>query len=120
MRTGSDAGVSTIVHVTTGAQWAAAQSAGAYRGDTLASEGFIHCSRPDQVAAVGARFFRGASGLLLLVIDRERVVVPVRDEGADGDLFPHIYGPLNLDAVTRVLPFEPRADGGFDAPAFLA
>lgn len=109
--------MSIILHITSGAQWTAAQSAGVYRGDTLASEGFIHCSRPDQAAAVGERFFRGVSGLVLLVIDRARVAAPVRDEGADGDLFPHIYGPLNLDAVIRVLPFEPRADGGFDAPA---
>ncbi len=105
-----------ILHITTRAQWEAAQSSGAYRGDTLASEGFIHCSRPEQVATVGDRFFRGVHGLVLLVIDRARVAAPVRDEGADDDLFPHIYGPLNLGAVMRVAPFESRADGGFDTP----
>ncbi|MBI5877462.1 MAG: DUF952 domain-containing protein [Chloroflexi bacterium] len=105
-----------ILHITTPAQWAAAQAEGAYRGDTLATEGFIHCSRPEQAAGVGNRLFRGTRGLIVLVIDRAQVTAPVKDEGADGDLFPHIYGPLNLDAVTHVVPFEPRPDGGFDAP----
>ena len=66
----------------------------------------------EQVAAVGERFFHGVRGLLLLVIDRARVAAPVRDEGAGGDLFPHIYGPLNLDAITRVAEvrgFDPLA-----------
>jgi len=109
--------MTTILHITTPAAWDAARGAGAYRGDTLATQGFIHCSRPEQLAGVGNRFFRGTRGLIALVIERERISAPVKDEGADGDLFPHIYGPLNLDAVLRTVPFEPRPDGGFDAPA---
>ena len=107
-----------ILHITSKASWAQARAAGIYRGDTLASEGFIHCSPPEQIVAVANRFYRGQTGLVVLVIDRARVRAPIRDENLKGGetLFPHIYGPLNLDAVIQVIDFPPRADGGFSAP----
>lgn len=105
-----------ILHITGRAQWEAARAAGAYRGDTLDSTGFIHCSLPRQVLHVANRFYRGTAGLVLLVIDRARVASPVRDEDSEGDLFPHIYGALNLDAVVRAVDFRPRADGTFALP----
>ncbi len=110
--------MSIILHITRKESWEQARAAGAYRGDTLASEGFIHCSPPEQIVAVANRFYRGQTGLALLVIDRARVQAPVRDENLEGGetLFPHIYGPLNLDAVVDVVDFPPRADGGFSAP----
>jgi len=110
--------MTTILHISRKEAWEQAVSAGGYQGDTLASEGFIHCSTPDQIVAVANRFYRGQTGLALLVIDRARVQAPVRDENLEGGetLFPHIYGPLNLDAVVDVLDFPPRADGGFVPP----
>ena len=107
--------MSTILHITTRDAWEQALSAGAYTTPTLASEGFIHCSEPRQVARVANERFRGRQGLILLEIDPARVGAVVKHENTEGgaELFPHIYGPLNLDAVTRVVPFEPDADGGF-------
>lgn len=105
----------TIYHITTAAQWAEAQQAGSYAGDTLATEGFIHCSLPAQVQQVANAFFRGRQGLVLLRIDEARVAAEVRHEASPDHAlpFPHIYGPLNADAVVGAEPFEPGADGAF-------
>jgi uncharacterized protein (DUF952 family) len=104
----------TIYHITTPERWQAAQSAGEYHGDTLASQGFIHCSLGEQVAATADRYYPGQSGLILLKIETARLNSELRMEvSTGGQLFPHIYGPLNLDAVSKVIPFEPDADGRF-------
>lgn len=107
-----------LLHITTRAAWEEALAAGAYTTPTLASEGFIHCSEPRQVARVANERFRGREGLVLLLIDPARVGPEVRYENTEGgeELFPHIYGPLNPDAVARVLPFEPGDDGAFTLP----
>ena len=106
---------STLLHITSGEAWRDGVRHGRYEGDTLASEGFIHCSFPDQVLAVANTRFRGARGLVLLVIDSDRVACPIRHENLEGgaDPFPHVYGPLNLDAVVEVRAFDPGPDGTF-------
>ena len=92
-----------------------------YRGDTLESQGFIHSSSPDQIIGVANRLFRGKRGMVLLCIDAEKVREEIRYEGAgEGDRFPHIYGPLNTDAVIQVLEFEPSEDGTFKLPKEIA
>jgi len=110
--------MSAILHITRQADWEQAQTQGSYRADTLASQGFIHCSRPEQVIPVANHLFRGQTDLVLLVIDRDKVRAPIRDENLEGgeSLYPHIYGSLNLDAVVDVLDFPPRADGSFMLP----
>ncbi len=108
--------INPILHITTRAAWNAAQQGGEYRGDTLDTEGFIHCSTPQQVVRTANRFFRGQQGLVLLVIDPAKLHADLRYEAADGDLFPHIYGPLHGDAVIDVLPFPPAEDGMFTLP----
>jgi uncharacterized protein (DUF952 family) len=114
--------MSTILHITKRSAWEAAQAAGQYEADSLHSQGFIHCSRPDQVLAVADFLFRGQTGLVLLCIDADRVVPQIRCESPEGSekIFPHIYGPLNLDAVREVYDFPPRPDGSFELPAPLS
>jgi uncharacterized protein (DUF952 family) len=74
-----------------------------YRPDSLACEGFIHCSFAGQTAWVAKRFYAEAEDLLLLHIDPRRVTSPLREEACEtGEIFPHIYGPLNRDAVVKV------------------
>ena len=108
----------TILHITTLAKWEEALSAGVYRGDTLGSGGFIHCSTPNQVIDVANEWFRGRDGLVLLRIDPRQVKAEIRYEGVlGGELFPHIYGALNLDAVTSVSNLVPGEDGRFQLPA---
>jgi glutathione S-transferase len=90
-------------------EWADAQAAGVYamstRGLTLEQEGFIHCSTREQVEGVANRFYADLEELSLLTVDLDRVGSDVRWEppvpGAD-ELYPHIYGPLPVSAVTAV------------------
>lgn len=117
----------TILHITTRSEWEAAQRGGAYTAPSLAREGFIHCSTPRQAAATANAFFRGVRQLVLLVIDASATAAQVKYEPpADAgqadpsDLFPHLYGPLNLDAVIEVIDFPPDADGSFSLPARVA
>ena len=108
-----------ILHITEREAWEAAQREGVYRSASLATEGFVHCSTPAQVIHTAERFYRGRRGLVLLVIAPERLGHELRYEAADGERFPHLYGPLNLDAVVRALPFEPDAQGRFALPEGL-
>jgi glutathione S-transferase len=79
---------------------------------SLAEVGFIHASRSQQVEPTWRRFYADGPALRLLRIDPERLAaaaIPVRDEPAPGsdELFPHIYGPLPIDAVRLAQPWEP-------------
>jgi len=110
-RTDQPTGERFIYHLTLRETWEAAVEAGTYdsstREATLAEVGFIHASFRSQLAATSARFFADVPprDLVVLEIDPRRVTVPIRLEPASGgELFPHLYGPLNLDAVTALLP----------------
>jgi glutathione S-transferase len=83
-----------------------------YRADSLASEGFIHCSFADQVAHSANRFYADAQNLLVLHIDPARLTRPLREEASgSGEWFPHIYGPINRDAVVTAQALTRGADG---------
>jgi uncharacterized protein (DUF952 family) len=79
----------------------------------LANEGFIHCSRPEQVLDVLNRFYSHLPDLVLLWIDPEVVQAEIRWENVDGEAFPHIYGPLDIDAVIAVGNLDPDEEGIF-------
>jgi uncharacterized protein (DUF952 family) len=89
-----------ILHIATRAQWEAAQQTGLYDGNTLRTEGFIHCCTPDQLMHVLIKHYPSAVGHVIVEIETEDVEPEIRWEG-DPEQFPHIYGPLNLSAVTR-------------------
>ncbi len=111
--------MATIFHIALASDWVAAQESGAYttstRGMTLAEVGFIHASRGDQWPTIRDRFYADVDEpLLLLRIDTRRLDVPVVEEpGEPGSIetFPHVYGPLPLDAVTSAIPLEAREAG---------
>lgn len=106
-----------ILHITTLPAWEAAQGSGKFAGDTLQTEGFIHCSTPAQVSNVAHARYAGRQDLILLVIAPDQVRAEVRFElASDGEHYPHIYGPLNVDAVTAVVPFPAQTDGTFRLP----
>ena len=108
----------TIYHITPIHMYRSAMFSGIYRGDTLDTQGFIHCSMRHQVIPVAEVWFRGQCNLLLLEIDVSGLNSEVRYETApDGGEFPHIYGPLNLNAVKKVWTFEPDVQGHFHFPA---
>ena len=95
-----------IYHVTTASDWEAAQQKGYYEHPSLVGEGFIHCSQDHQVAGVLERYFAGQTGLLKLVIDTDKLTSKfVFDwSPSTADTFPHVYGPINIDAVIDVTP----------------
>lgn len=104
----------TIFHITNQIDWEQAQNDGSYRADSLASEGFIHCSERYQVAETLNRIFHGQTGLIVLEIDPANLRSPLLyEESYQGQRFPHIYGPLNLDAVIQVHPLSPDLQGSF-------
>ncbi len=110
--------MSLLLHITSRTQWDRARFAGMYRTESLDTEGFIHCSTRGQVLEVAAKHFPGRDDLVLLCIDSSRVQAPIQfdADATTGERFPHIYGPLNVDAVTRTVGFPPRPDGSFALP----
>ena len=100
-----------ILHLTERSLWEAARERGAYeistRGRTLQEEGFIHCSTRAQLPKVAAFLYGtydGPDDLVVLVVDPERLDVPLRYEAVEpgGEEFPHVYGPLPAGAVVDV------------------
>jgi uncharacterized protein (DUF952 family) len=118
-----------ILHITSRKAWIDATRTGRYAPPSLEMEGFIHCSTFTQALPVAEKFYKGQRGLVLLVIDPARLTADLKweppsdgkpPEGIpEGDAFPHIYGPLNLDAVIRALDFEADQNGDFSLPLSL-
>jgi uncharacterized protein (DUF952 family) len=118
-----------ILHISSRKQWIAATRTGQYLDPSLDTEGFIHASTLKQVLPVASSFYKGQSGLVLLEIDPKRLTSELRWEPPtgggpppgvpEGDAFPHIYGPINLDAIIQVLDFEPDENGEFLLPSSL-
>ena len=94
-----------IYHVTTAGDWDAAKEKGEYVHPSLDAEGFIHCSLENQVAGVLERYFSGKTDLVKLEIETDKLNSKfVFDwSKSTADTFPHIYGPINLDAVIDVV-----------------
>ncbi len=107
-----------IFHITQRTAWETAVARGRYLSDSFHKEGFIHCSTLEQVLAPANRLYQGEVGLVLLCIDPEEVDAPIvyEDIYHHGDKFPHIYGPLNINAVQRTVDFPPNMDGTFSLP----
>jgi uncharacterized protein (DUF952 family) len=102
-----------LLHLTTRDAWTVALAARVHAPPSLASEGFLHFSDENQVLESAERHFRGLTDVLLLCVDAGRLTAELRYEFAParGQLFPHLYGPLNLDAVTAVLDLPETLDG---------
>jgi uncharacterized protein (DUF952 family) len=108
--------MATIYHITTQQRWNDTQSQSHYEAESFRSEGFIHCSDANQVIRVANHLFKNQPGLILLQIETEMLQSRLIYENLEGgeELFPHIYGPIGLDAIVAVSPFEPGLDGTFD------
>jgi len=122
---------------------------GEYRAESLTCEGMIHLSGIHQVLDVANRFYAGQRGLVILAVDASRLKAelkyeapvhpaespgnedfsrdkrliysndPIDTKPSTDDLFPHLYGPLNFDAIVAVYDFEPDSSGKFSLPAEL-
>jgi uncharacterized protein (DUF952 family) len=95
-----------IFHVTTQDAWQQALQQDYYEAPSLAAEGFIHLSTEAQVAGVLERYYQGQSNLLLLHIDESKLIAELKYELAPSvnELFPHVYGTINIDAVIKAEP----------------
>jgi glutathione S-transferase len=112
--------VERVFHIARASDWAQAQREGAYRVSSLGMHldevGFIHLSFARQVKTVADARYRDMRDLVLLELDPERLIAPIRIEaGEDGhEQFPHLYGEIGLDAVQTARPYPPRSDGTFE------
>ena len=94
-----------IYHVVLPEVWATFEGRPSFRTPSLETEGFIHCSGQHQVAGVLEKYFHGKTGLVKLVIDTAKLTSNYLEEWSNSsmDTFPHIYGPINIDAVIDII-----------------
>ncbi len=118
-----------IIHIATRKAWIEATRLGQYSAPSLETEGFIHASTPKQVLPVAAKYFQGQTGLVLLEIDPRLLTAELKWEPPaeghppagvpEGDKFPHVYGPINVNAVVHVHDFNADKTGRFALPPAL-
>lgn len=108
-----------IVHIAERDDWPRAVERGEYRPASLDEDGFVHASTAFSVDLPAKLFYAGRRDLVLLCVDQRLLASEVRWEEPQPtvEAFPHIYGPINVDAVVAVVDFLPRDDGTFEAPA---
>ncbi len=90
-----------IYHITTRKRWEEALAKGSYEPQSFKEEGFIHASHEEQIPGVLERYYAGQNDLIKLIIDPEKLSSPLIFEWSPStqDTFPHIYGPINIEAV---------------------
>jgi Uncharacterized protein conserved in bacteria len=92
-----------IYHITTEENWQKYQGKPSYQAESLHTEGFIHCSYAGQVEAVLKRYYSNVQRVLILSIDTEKLKSKLVEEpSTGGEVYPHIYGRLNHNAITKV------------------
>jgi uncharacterized protein (DUF952 family) len=106
--------MSVIYHLVSADHWHSCDETAPYVPGDFDAEGFIHCTRGlDLVVQVANTYYGDVPGdFFLLVIDESLVSAEIKYE----DGFPHVYGPLNRDAITTIRPMPRRADGHFELP----
>jgi uncharacterized protein (DUF952 family) len=104
-----------IYHLIDRDSWDSSRSTPEHRAESLATEGFIHCSENvDQMLKVANRLYSGRTDMLALEVDSQRLTSPVKREASrSGEIYPHIYGPLNTDAVIKVWSLPVDDSGNF-------
>ncbi len=107
-----------IYHLTIPQAWAKALASGDYRAGSFVEEGFLHASTSEQVEASANRYFGGSQSIVALKIELGKIKAPLvwEESKHSATPFPHVYGPINLDAVVEVIPWERSAGGGFVWP----
>jgi uncharacterized protein (DUF952 family) len=110
--------VATIYKICSASAWREAERQGVYRGSADdARDGFIHFSTASQVAETARKFFFGQTGLFLIEVDADTLGKALRwERSRNNELFPHLYGELDLGAVRAVLNLNARSDGSHDIP----
>ncbi|BAJ64896.1 DUF952 domain-containing protein [Anaerolinea thermophila] len=105
-----------LFHILTASDWERARVEGTYRPESLNHEGFIHFSMRDQLLRVANTLFQGKRDLVVIEVESALLQAPLHLEPpleGGRELFPHLYGALNLDAVRAVGRLSPEGDGAF-------
>lgn len=112
----------TIYKVCSASAWREAERQGVFRGSTDdRRDGFIHFSTASQVAGTIAKHFAGQTGLFLIAIDADALGDGLKWEPSrGGELFPHLYGELDIGAVIKILDLRARSDGSHDIPELIS
>ncbi|MFD2572366.1 DUF952 domain-containing protein [Spirosoma soli] len=98
-----------IYHVVPAADWSRYEGQANYEASSLLTEGFIHLSTKEQVDGVLSRYYQNIPNLLLLHVDADKLTHELKYEVAtNNDRFPHLYGPLNKDAIVQVEPINAK------------
>lgn len=107
-----------MLHIISRTDWEVARTAGELLDPSLEAEGFIHCSYPQQVLTPANERYAGQQDLILLVIDGSKLSskLVVEDSYGSGTAYPHVYGPINLDAVDQTVAFPCDEAGRFRLP----
>ena len=97
-----------ILHLAADSDWAD-RSSSHYQPAAFEAEGFVHCCTPAQLPGVVSRYYEGRSDVVMLLLDESKLDAPLvwEDTSGSGDEFPHVYGPIALEAVLSCLPFDP-------------
>lgn len=108
-----------VYKIAPSALWREAEAEGRFRGAPVdLADGFIHFSTAAQARETAARHFAGQGDLVLVAVDAAAFGDALRWEPSRGGaLFPHLYGPLSLDAVRSVVPLPLGPDGAHAFPA---
>lgn len=89
-----------IYHIVLPNDWDKFVGHSSYQAASLETEGFIHCSNRDQMAGVIERYYNDESELVILHIETDKLHSKLVSEPSTNDeIYPHIYGPINMDAV---------------------
>jgi uncharacterized protein (DUF952 family) len=92
-----------IYHIATSEDWNSHLTNATYEPHAFSNEGFIHCSTKEQVPGVLQRYYAGAKNLILLHIEESKLTALLKyEEATNGELFPHVFGPINKEAIVTV------------------
>jgi uncharacterized protein (DUF952 family) len=92
-----------IYHIATSRDWELHSDQATYVPDAFATEGFIHCSTQAQIPGVLQRYYAGVKDLILLHIDETKLSAVLKyEESTNQELFPHVFGPINKEAIVTV------------------
>jgi uncharacterized protein (DUF952 family) len=104
----------TTLHLLPVEAWRKARDLPEYVPDAFAADGFVHCTNGDEeLVAVGNRYYRDdARPFLALTVAIDKLTSPIRYDDANR-VFPHIYGPINREAIVAARGVNRSADGSF-------
>ncbi|MEP7147505.1 MAG: DUF952 domain-containing protein [Acidobacteriota bacterium] len=105
-----------IYHIVLPDVWERFKTRPSYQPDSLTTEGFIHCSYPSQLEAVLKRYYSDVEKVLILKIDTDKLLSKlVKEPSTNDEVYPHIYGRLNRNAIVEIEDRVLKGDG-FEAP----